>query len=122
MAVTTSTLATQRAWILPIAAAAALPALITQLLSARQWYRVEAENAWPARLRYYLSSASQRKSAAAEIRSLRLGQTFEAWSLSSWDDMYRAMRGARKKRAQLYLVASTLGGLRACLRRCGAST
>lgn len=107
----TLTLATQSAWILPIAAAAAVPALITQLLSARRWYRVEAENAWPARLRYYLSNASQRKSAAAEIRSLQLGDTFEAWSLSSWNEMYRAMRGARKKRAQLQLVASTLGGL-----------
>jgi ATP-binding cassette subfamily B protein len=107
----TLTLATQSAWILPIAAAAALPALITQLLSARRWYRVEAENAWPARLRYYLSNASQRKSAAAEIRSLQLGGTFEAWSVSAWDEMYRAMQKARKKRAQLQLVASTLGGL-----------
>jgi ATP-binding cassette subfamily B protein len=107
----TLTLATQSAWILPIAAAAALPALITQLLSARRWYRVEAENAWPARLRYYLSNASQRKSAAAEIRSLQLGDTFEAWSLSAWHEMYRAMRKARSKRAQLQLVASTLGGL-----------
>jgi hypothetical protein len=56
-------------WIVAVAVCAAIPALITQLWSGRRWYRVEVENSWLARLRYYLANAVRGRSAAAEIRA-----------------------------------------------------
>lgn len=107
----TATLSAGNSWVIPIALAASVPALISQFFSARRWYQVEARNAWPARLRYYLSHAVQRKDAAAEIRSFGLGNTFENWSRNAWDEMYLSMNRARKERAWSSLAASLSSGL-----------
>jgi len=105
------TLSVTNRWLLPVAVAAALPALVTELWSARQWYRVQVRIAWPARLRYYLDTVVRGRPAAAEIRALGLGETFESWSQAAFRSMARPQRAAARSRSAWSLLASALSGL-----------
>jgi ATP-binding cassette subfamily B protein len=113
----TLTLASTNKWIIVVALAASVPALVTQLWSARQWYRVEVENVWLARLRYYISNVIQSKSAAAEIRAFQAERVLEDWSFGALEIMQKSQGAARRRRSVLGLVASTAGGV---VMACGA--
>jgi len=97
-------------WLIPVAAAAALPALVSEIWAARQWYRVQVRIAWPSRLRYYLSSRVCGRAAAAEIRALDLGETFESWSRTAFQNMAAPQRAAIRTRSLWSLLASCLSG------------
>jgi len=98
-------------WLIPVAAAAAVPALLTELWAARRWYRVQVRIAWPARLRHYLGSRVCERAAAAEIRALDLGETFESWSRTAFRNMAIPQRAAIRIRSLWGLLASCLSGV-----------
>jgi len=98
-------------WLIPVAGAAALPALITELWAARQWYRVQVRIAWPSRLRYYLGNRARGRAAAAEIRALDLGGTFESWSRTAFRNMARPQRLAQRNHSLWFLFANCVSGL-----------
>jgi len=98
-------------WLIIVALGASVPALVTELWSARRWYRVQASIAWPARLRYYLKNVAQGRATAAEIRAFELGDTFESWSWTAFRNMARPQESALRIREVWELVASCAGAL-----------
>jgi ATP-binding cassette subfamily B protein len=79
--------------LLVLAVGSALPAWISELWSAREWYKVESENAALSRMRYYIRNVFEDRRAAAEIRAFDIAGTLRKWS----DDAWEAMHGPRAR-------------------------